>query len=540
MTGEKVGLNRTTDACVSAILADPSDLQEMLMPEDQSAAAVFAALVDGHDEWTAALVAVGASCAGGRDRLIAAEVALTRLEELATQAGLLLADALTGRAPAARDELLRLLAPDSAVSAAPAADVVQTLVAAKPVEASVERAPDASAGATTANPPHVEDVVPATQAAAPPAVPLTDAAVALLKAKMSGELQTAPTLTARAKAQHEALDALRKKLGSVPAQLTTRDQLAELLQRVEQTVAEVQTWNRLGPHGRRMLVEGIAARIRAIQDVEGGTLGPDEVLHRRTGKVMRELRKETTDGKIDRSAWGLALKHDAQSGSWLGDAQQLQLDLEQELGVAPAEPPQPARFSVDDAFRRLREDLPRLTNVQLSERLHELLAHHVPATDKRFVRILEPRLADVVHDRSLSRVTRAVAAALAVEDVDEGSVKSIDANWYGFAYTAGKAAVIVGGDSRQESMAAMKGAFRFASIEWADTPKNSPGKANALVNQVRKGNHEIVICLQQFIAHKLTDELFAIDRPDVVVVLAQGYGILQVRLALERYLPRPR
>ena len=77
MTGEKVGLNRTTDACVSAILADPSDLQEMLMPEDQSAAAVFAALVDGHDEWTAALVAVGASCAGGRDRLIAAEVALT-------------------------------------------------------------------------------------------------------------------------------------------------------------------------------------------------------------------------------------------------------------------------------------------------------------------------------------------------------------------------------------------------------------------------------------------------------------------------------
>jgi hypothetical protein len=221
----------------------------------------------------------------------------------------------------------------------------------------------------------------------------------------------------------------------------------------------------------------------------------------------------------------------------LEDARQIQQELDDELGISP-EPDLPPKFNIDDAFRRLREEVAALPAVQLATRIHDLRANGVAETDRRWVKLLEPRLADLVGDRTLAKVTRAVASALAEDDSDDDNVRAIDANWQGFAYTTGKRAVIVGGDGRSERSAAMMAAFQFERLDWPDIPKNGPNKANALIAQVRKGKYQIVICLQPFISHKLTDQLFDIDVPGTKVVLAQGYGLVQVKLALERYFPR--
>lgn len=46
--------------------------------------------------------------------------------------------------------------------------------------------------------------------------------------------------------------------------------------------------------------------------------------------------------------------------------------------------------------------------------------------------------------------------------------------------------------------------------------------------------------LQPFIAHRLTDQLFDLDVPGTKAVLAQGYGMVQMKRALERHFPQPK
>jgi hypothetical protein len=499
--------------------------------EALSAVDVLAALMQRHAAWLEALASVGSAAAGGRERLIVAEIALTQLEELAPQAGLLLADALAGHAPEVHDELLRLLSgPPVSIPA-----VEQEPLA---VEAVDDRAEDFVQLELPAMVPP-PSVIAQPPELPPAAVALTDAHVARLKASLNGELK--PAAVNQERHQHQALQSLRKQLGGVPPRLATRGDVLNLLKQVELSMADSRTWEQLSSRGRRILVEGLAARIRAIQAVHGQMhdLQSQDNVGDRARAVVRELIKQTAPGKIDRLAWGLALKHDSRSTNWLEDARQIQLDLDDELGIAP-EPELAPKFNIDDAFRRLREEVATLPAGQLAASIHDLRSSGVAETDRRWVKLLEPRLADLVGDRTLAKVTRAVASALAEQDTADDSVRAIDANWYGFTHTTGKRAVIVGGDGRSERSEAMKTAFQFERLDWPDIPKNGPNKANALIAQVRKGHYQIVICLQPFISHKLTDQLFDIDVPGTKVVLAQGYGMLQVKLALERYLPRPK
>jgi hypothetical protein len=506
--------------------------------EENGSVGVFAELVESHAAWAAAVAEVNPASTGGRDRLIAAELALTALEELAARAGLLLADALTGNAPDALAELLSLL--PVATGSTPLAPKLALAPALEPEPLEVE--PPVMADVITLPLEHPPVPAPPVVPVKPllPPVPVTNAAVALLKASLNGELKSAPLL-GKEKIEHKALEALRKQVGGVPPHLKTRADILGLLKPIELAVADVRTWEQLSRRGRRILVESLAARVRAIQDADilVRDAQPGDYVHERTVNLIRELCKQTGDGKLDRMAWGLALKHDCRTASWLDDARERHRELEDELGIAPTASLPPPKFNADDAFRRLREEATALPIDVLKSRIQELLANNVQETDKRFVRLLEPRLPDLAQDRSLSRVTRAVASALAAEDKDEDAPRPIDANWYGFAHTTAKTAVIVGGDGRQERSSALKAAFRFAELDWPDIPKNSPGKANALVGQVRKGKYDIVICLQPFISHKLTDALFDVELAGTKVVLAQGYGVLQIRLALERYLPRP-
>lgn len=496
---------------------------------DLSAIDILAALMQRHAAWLAALADVGSAAAGGRDRLIVAEIALTQLEELAPQAGLLLADALAGHAPEVHAELLRLLSGQPQSLAA----VEQEPLTVEAVDDRVDDPAHDELPVTAPPPPVI--ALPANPS--PPPVALTDAHVARLKASLNGELKASAALQERH--QHLVLESFRKQLGGVPPRLAVRGDVLNLLKQVELAMADSRTWDQLSARGRRILVEGLAARIRAIQAVydQMSDMQTLDGVAERTRAVMRELIKQAEPGRIDRRAWGLALKHESRSVNWLEDARQIQQELDDELGISP-EPDLPPKFNIDDAFRRLREEVAALPADQLVARIHDLRANGVAETDRRWVKLLEPRLADLVADRTLAKVTRAVASALAEDDSDDDSVRAIDANWHGFAYTTGRRAVIVGGDGRSERSAAMMAAFQFERLDWPDIPKNGPNKANALIAQVRKGKYQIVICLQPFISHKLTDQLFDVDVPGTKVVLAQGYGLVQVKLALERYFPR--
>lgn len=369
-----------------------------------------------------------------------------------------------------------------------------------------------------------------------PPVTVTKATALALEARLNGGKAVA-LRGVDIHRQHRALEKLRKILGGVPPHLARRDGVLSQLKLAELALAEAKTWLQLSATGRRVMTEAIAARMRAVQDdkarVADERAGDNAA--GRSAEVIRNLRNLTRDCELDRVAWGLAHKHEARFGTWLDDARMVQLELEHELGIANSPPP----FNADDAFRRLREDIGGLTPAQLRERLTVMLDNNVADTEKRFVGLLGARLPDLVAEPKLKRLVRRVADVLEADDSeDERAPAATDPNWPGLQHTRGRRAVIVGGDGREERAPMLRDAFQFAELDWPDTPKGSPSKASALVEQVRGGRYDIVICLQRFISHAMTDQLFGLDVPGVHVALAKGYGLQQIRLALDRYLPR--
>ena len=510
------------------------DSREDAREATPSPVAVLTQLRTLHYQWSAAAARIG-QAHGARDQMVAADIVLQELESTAAQAGLILADALAGRAPEVATLLLEWLAVESPTpepkpepEPEPQPEPEPTAETPQPAEPTEETLP-----------PDEQPTVPLAQLAppkpVPPPVAVSDTTALELQASLNGHALVAPRRTDSHK-QHRALEKLRKTLGGVPPNLGRRDAVMSVLKQMELAVGETENWSHVGAAGRRIMLEAIAARVRAIQEVEAKVpdLRVDDDAGIRAAQVMRNLRK-LTELDLDRLAWGLALRHEPRFGSWLDDARTIQLELEEELGIDRAPPP----FNADDAFRRLRADIDTLKPAQLRERLTLMLDNKVADTEKRFVGLLDSRLPDLADDPKLRRLLRRVSDALDDDDRDDEPVLvAIDPNWPGLQHTRGKRAVIVGGDGREERRPQIRDAFQFAELEWPDVPKGAPGKVASLVEQVRGKRYDIVICLQRFISHGVTDQLFGLDVPGVRVVLATGYGVQQVRAALDRYLPR--
>lgn len=481
--------------------------------------------------WQSAASEVAGNATGGRARLDAAAAALQSLEAAALSAGLWLADALAQGDVWTQQSLLALLA---------GAETPQTTVADLPLPtAAAEPSCEPAAEDAERLPDGLEPLAlceaPA-EPASPPVVVTPDTLQALQLALSGGKARAIPDTDEQR--THAALEALRTCLGGTPAQVVSRSDALDVLASTERVVQQHSTWNRLGPTGRRLMLEGVAARVRVVQELASGAgvFVADDRVAERTQAVVHKLVERARKGPVDRAVHGLAQKHTAQSASWLRDAERADDAVERILAISHKKAP--CAFNLDDAFRRLQQDAAGLDTDQLAERIDELLRHNAAADDKRFVRLVEPQLSALQGRPGLARVVRAVSAALDAESESETETpqQSLPANWPGYAHTAGKRAVIVGGDGRQERIANIRQTFGFAELEWPDLPKNAPGKTAALVTQVRNGRYDVVICLQQFISHSVTDQLFGLAIPGIKVVLAAGYGVGQLRLGLERYL----
>jgi hypothetical protein len=94
--------------------------------------------------------------------------------------------------------------------------------------------------------------------------------------------------------------------------------------------------------------------------------------------------------------------------------------------------------------------------------------------------------------------------------------------------------VIVGGDPRPDRVGRLREVFGFDSLDWLEDA-TSARRLDALLQRMRNGSVDVVIVLRAFSSHRLSDAVFAANDTPCLRVLADTYGVHQVRLAIERY-----
>jgi len=100
----------------------------------------------------------------------------------------------------------------------------------------------------------------------------------------------------------------------------------------------------------------------------------------------------------------------------------------------------------------------------------------------------------------------------------------------------GKQAGVVGGDARDHARRRILETFQFESLDWVETDHSR--KLQALRDAIESGRYDLVIVLRRFIGHDVDRIVLpACKAADVAwASVDHGYGITQVRQALERYL----
>lgn len=115
-------------------------------------------------------------------------------------------------------------------------------------------------------------------------------------------------------------------------------------------------------------------------------------------------------------------------------------------------------------------------------------------------------------------------------DSDESA---IDPSWEQWPCVRQKRGVLVGGDPREPNRARLQQVFELASLEW---PELGPRRLAPLVERIHRGNLDLAIVLQPFVSHGEANAVIdAAKTAGVMWIMAQGYGVTQVKLALERF-----
>ncbi len=275
--------------------------------------------------------------------------------------------------------------------------------------------------------------------------------------------------------------------------------------------------------------------------------------------------KMTAWSKANRPGYvrGLSRHNDPEHGSWLDDAEQWWWRLKtMREGADPNDiyrpspvgrtwssgPWQKPRRSEDEDVATVVEALWEL-EVALSNPTRDLTAAlelvldlGVGQRDPRLVQIFTThagRLAALPGFKTLKAAvteqTRPDADDAEDDPGDDRVPSVVPPHWPGFARTEGRRAVIVGGDRRPEAADRIREAFRMAAVDWEET---DPRRIAAVAARIRARTVDLLILLRAYIRHADSDVLVEACKDAEVpfVVVNAGYGVSQVKLAIERYL----
>ena len=324
----------------------------------------------------------------------------------------------------------------------------------------------------------------------------------------------------------DALNTLNDPPGADSSVADVRDEVERIAAVLDRTLSR---WAELAQDVDHALTAWFTARLRGAQ-VQAERVG-DATSESRIAAEIRRLSKHSQTSRPG-FVHGLALNHTPRTGSWESDAAQWEAraaDLLRQIEQENA-PPNP-----DDAIRQLaaraKDGLD--PEVMVSE-LRALFKLGASPNDKRILNLARP-YADALDGKVFAGLRKAIRDTVEAESTEDMVASSpIPADWPLFSRTRGRRALVVGGDPRPERAAKLAETFGFHSVEWLEG--STTRKVDGLAERMRSGSLDLVIVLRAFNSHKLSTAIFAVKSELCPVVLADGYGVNQVRLGIERFL----
>ena len=334
----------------------------------------------------------------------------------------------------------------------------------------------------------------------------------------------------------EALHEIILRLGPPRDNLSHDELLAEAAV-LDTELTRISRWGQFPRAIQRSLLGLVACRMRRLQDDTPSAVRVVLELQLRRGFArLTQFSSEYQPGWVT----GLSRQHKPESDSWLSDAQYWWNTLQRELGSLAIEQ-QKATLNPEVSLNDLRGilDAREPDADRVKKATNRALRSGVAPEDPRLVRLLEPHLKLISGDKNLKRVRRAIRVRAPLEG-DLGSMDELleppREAWPFYARTRDKQAVLVGGETREQRRAAIQEALGFAELEWVNGYEVRT--VQSLAERIENGAVGFVILLGRFINHKVTDLLLpACNASDTDwVMVRQGYGINQIKQAIERYL----
>ncbi len=337
-----------------------------------------------------------------------------------------------------------------------------------------------------------------------------------------------------------ALDVLRSTLGATPPALRdknmVRNERAQLVSVIDAGLAA-----ELVGTERQLALQWIAARLRACGDVEHLDEGVSATVTVWMPKLGAQLHAPSMRTP---HCHGLAVQHAPRGKSWTADALVHQKEIDKLTGRAGRRADDGERTSKEaDLFRRLREASAKSDRPTLKVLAQDLLDLGVGYEDPRWRAPLEPHLVAfaTATTAGLRRLQICVGRQVAESDMSEAGndVSQELQDWPWLEATRGKRLLILGGDGRQERIPEIEAAFALAHATWDALPKHAPRALAASIDRIKGGRYDLVVCLQRFVSHDITDAVWDLDASCATRVLATSYGIGQLQRGFERFLPQP-
>lgn len=323
----------------------------------------------------------------------------------------------------------------------------------------------------------------------------------------------------------------------VPEPIATVASLDRWVQHVEATLATLPAWRSL-PAARHRSVVALATHLARHVQEEATRLhafSPRRAAFNHWFTRLSEHSKAERPGFVN----GLMASHRPSRGSWLEDARRARAVVVGDTNAPGGERP-PSR-AVPAGRALLQGALDGVDDATLLSLALGAVNASDKLTDAHLCQALAPRYQVFVGASALKplvkRLKRLQGPATAPNPAESStSAEVLPDDWPGFAFTEGKRVLALGGDERFRVVDRWTETFRFADVDWNDGL--SVRRVDAVKKRVASGQLELVVIIRDFIGHKSTNKLVKACKAvnGRFVVVDKGYGVVQVRQAIERYL----